>query len=455
MPFTLAQDNYHQHKGCHLNMKRVAISTLGCKTNQFESAAMTEQLKRAGYHIVAFNEPSDFYIINSCTVTARTDAETRRLVRRARRLNPESRIIATGCYAQVAPGELEQMPEIDCVLGNQEKLSIASLLASAGRSVADVAQISHAEPLTLTSFAEHTRAFLQIQNGCNSFCSYCIVPYARGRSRSVATDDILQGMRDLTANGFKEVVLTGIHLGAYGLDLTSQTSLTSLIKGIDNASIVPRLRIGSLEPNEISEELLSLMAASGSICHHLHLPLQSGSDTVLNRMGRAYSAAFFSDQVTRIAAAMPDAFIGGDVIAGFPGETEAEFAETCHLLEKLPFSDLHVFPYSSRPGTRAAGMPGHVPGRLVTERAAQLRGIATGKKAAFLKRFTGTKQSVLVQGFNEKTGVCRGLSRNYINVSCPGAKALVNEEVTIMIETCNGDVCSGTLTNSLSPAVSI
>ena len=435
-------------------MKRVAISTLGCKTNQFESAAMSEQLKNAGYRIVAFSEPSDFYIINSCTVTARTDAETRRLIRRARRLNPESRIIATGCYAQVAPGELEKMSEIDCVLGNQEKLNISNLLESAGHSVADISTITHTEPLKLTSFAEHTRAFLQIQNGCNSFCSYCIVPYARGRSRSVITGDILQGVHDLAANGFKEVVLTGIHLGAYGLDLTSQTTLTGLIKGIDTANIIPRLRIGSVEPNEISQELLSLMAASGSICHHLHLPLQSGSNAVLSRMGRAYKAGFFRDLVTQISAAMPDAFIGADLIAGFPGETEAEFAETAGLLEELPLSDLHVFPYSSRPGTRAAGMPGHLPDRVVTERAARLRSVAAGKKAAFLKRFTGTEVRVLVQGFNEKTGICRGLSRNYINTSFPGTKALLNEEVAIMIESCHGEACSGSLTKSLPPAVS-
>ncbi len=413
-------------------MKRVAISTLGCKTNQFESAAMAEQLETAGYLMVHFNEPSDIYIINSCTVTARTDAETRRLIRRARRLNPDSRIIATGCYAQVAPCELEKMPEIDCVIGNQEKLSISSLLESAGRSVADISQIVNAEPLKLTSFAEHTRAFLQIQNGCNSFCSYCIVPYARGRSRSVTADETLQGIRDLAAHGFKEVVLTGIHLGAYGHDLPSPTTLSTLVRLIDAERIVPRLRIGSVEPNELSEELLNLMTTSENICHHLHLPMQSGSDSVLNRMGRAYSSGFFRDLVAQISAAMPDAFIGADLIAGFPGESDTEFEETVKLCEELSLSDLHVFPYSSRPGTRAASMPGHLPDRIVTERAARLRSVATRKKAAFLKRFEGTELQVLVQGFNEKTGICRGLSRNYISVSFPGTQALVNEEVSLL-----------------------
>lgn len=424
-------------------MKRVAISTLGCKTNQFESAAMIEQLKAAGYLVVPFTEPSDIYIVNSCTVTARTDAETRRLIRRARRLNPASRIIATGCYAQVAPGELEKMPELDCVLGNQEKQNISILMDSTVNSVSDISAASRIEPLNLTSFAEHTRAFLQIQNGCNSFCSYCIVPYARGRSRSVRPDDILQGVRDFAANGFKEVVLTGIHLGAYGLDLPSPTTLTDLISRIDGESVVPRLRIGSVEPNEVTEELLSLMAGSKSICQHLHLPLQSGSDSVLSRMGRQYTSEFFRGLIKKISAAIPDAFIGADVIAGFPGETADEFEETLQLLRELPFSDLHVFPYSSRPGTKAADMPGHHPARVITERAGILRDIAGIKKQAFLERFTGRRLDVLVQGFDNKTGLCGGLSRNYLNVAFVGKASFVNSEICVKITESGGTSCSG------------
>ncbi len=424
-------------------MKRVAISTLGCKTNQFESAAMVEQLQDAGYRIVPFSEPSDIYIINSCTVTARTDAETRRLIRRARRLNPASRIVATGCYAQVAPGELEKMPELDSVLGNQEKQFIAKLLETSEHSVSDMSAIKQGDPLKLTSFAEHTRAFLQIQNGCNSFCSYCIVPYARGRSRSVSPDDVLHGMRDLAANGFKEVVLTGIHLGAYGLDLSTPTSLTNLVRQIDTESIVPRLRIGSVEPNEVSDELLNLMAGSQIICPHLHLPLQSGSDSVLQRMGRPYTSADFRALLARISSTVPDAFVGADVIAGFPGETEEEFSETVRLLEELPFSDLHVFPYSRRPGTRAAGMPGHLPAHIVTERAARLRSIAKLKKMDFLARFIGRKLEVLVQGHDARTGCCKGLSRNYINASFSGEKSLLNNEVSVIITEYAVDGCLG------------
>ena len=426
-------------------MKRVAISTLGCKTNQFESAAMVEQLSAAGYRVVPFNEPADIYIINSCTVTARTDAETRRHIRRARRLNPDSRIIATGCYAQVAPGELEHMPELDSVIGNQEKQTIVSHLDSSGQTVSDIATISRVEPLNLTSFAEHTRAFLQIQNGCNSYCTYCIVPYARGASRSVPPGDVMAGVRSFAASGFREVVLTGIHLGAYGLELPSPTSLTALIREMDAEAIVPRLRIGSVEPNEVTDELLQLMAESPRICPHLHLPLQSGSDSVLSRMGRHYTVAFFRDLMTKVSALLPHTFIGADVIAGFPGESESEFEETVSMIESLPFSDLHVFPYSRRPGTRAANLSGQLPPRIVTARAARLRIVAAAKKAAFLSSMIGRNLPVLVQGFDEISGICRGLTRNYISVSFAGERSRVNCEVSVKIEATNGENCVGSL----------
>jgi threonylcarbamoyladenosine tRNA methylthiotransferase MtaB len=414
-------------------MKKVAISTLGCKTNQFESAAMIEQLENSGYRMVPFSDLADIYIINSCTVTARTDAETRRHIRRARRLNPSARIVATGCYAQVAPGELEAMPELDSVLGNREKQDIAALLESEVHLVSDIAAERQAEALHLTSFAEHTRAFLQIQNGCNSFCSYCIVPYARGRSRSVPTTDILSEITTLAGNGFQEIVLTGIHLGAYGLDLTPPASLVELTGLIDRQKLVARLRIGSVEPNEVCDELLTLMAGSAMICPHLHLPLQSGSDTVLARMGRHYTAGFFRSLVEKVTRILPDAFIGADVIAGFPGETEAEFNETAALLEELPFSDLHVFPYSRRPGTAAATMAGHLPAHLITERAAKMRAIASRKKQKFLESFIGRELPVLVQTCSDDTRICRGLSRNYCMVEFIGDVTYINREVTVTV----------------------
>jgi threonylcarbamoyladenosine tRNA methylthiotransferase MtaB len=414
-------------------MKRVAIATLGCKTNQFESAAMIEQFEMAGYAVVPFTQPADIYVVNSCTVTARTDAETRRLIRRARRLNPDARVVATGCYAQVAPGELEQMPELDSVLGNREKQDIIGLVETGESRVSEISADLTAGPLKLESFAEHTRAFLQAQNGCNSFCAYCIVPYARGRSRSVALEDVLQGVRGLAANGYKEVVLTGIHLGAYGLDLSPPESLTELVRRIDVERIVPRLRIGSLEPNELSDELLALMAGSEIICPHLHLPLQSGSDTVLQRMGRRYTAAFFRDLTGKIHAALPQAFIGADVIAGFPGESDAEFNETLQLVEELPFSDLHVFPYSSRPGTRAADMSGQIPGSVIKKRAELLRDCAGQKMAGFLSKQVGQELQVLVQGYDDNSMTCNGISNNYVIVKFAGQKDFINTEQVVTV----------------------
>lgn len=414
-------------------MKRVAIATLGCKTNQFESAAMSEQFEKAGYTIVPFTQPADIYVVNSCTVTARTDAETRRLIRRARRLNPDAQVVATGCYAQVAPEELERLPEVDSVLGNREKQDIIALVESGESRISDIADEKEAGPLKLESFAEHTRAFLQAQNGCNSFCTYCIVPYARGRSRSVPLEDVLQGVRDLAANGYREIVLTGIHLGAYGLDLTPVVSLTELVRRIDSEHMVPRLRIGSVEPNEVTDELLALMAESGSICPHLHLPLQSGSDSVLRRMGRRYTAGFFRELMTRIHSALPTAFIGADVIAGFPGESEAEFAETLRLIQELPFSDLHVFPYSRRSGTQAADMPDQVPGAVITKRAELLRECASSKKAAFLSKQVGSQLQVLVHGYDDNKMICKSISTNYCTVRFPGKPGTINTELTVTV----------------------
>jgi threonylcarbamoyladenosine tRNA methylthiotransferase MtaB len=426
-------------------MKRVAIATLGCKTNQFESAAMTEQFRKAGYCVVPFTEPADIYVVNSCTVTARTDAETRRLIRRARRLNPRARVVATGCYAQVAQGELERMPEVDTVLGNREKGDIAGLVEAGESRVSDIGAEPAAGPLELSSFAEHTRAFLQAQNGCNSYCAYCIVPFARGRSRSVPLDDVLTGVRELAANGYQEVVLTGIHLGAYGLDLSPRLSLAGLVRRIAEEWLVPRLRLGSVEPNELSDELLGLMAASDAICPHVHLPLQSGSDSVLHRMGRRYTARSFRDLAARIAAALPDAFIGADIIAGFPGETDEEFRETLLLVEELPFSDLHVFPFSRRAGTRAAGMPGQVPANVVRVRGERLREAAAMKKGAFLQRFCGRVLPVLGQGWDPESGLIRGLSRNYIQVEYPAIEGLVNREAAVRVESVHGGRALGRL----------
>jgi threonylcarbamoyladenosine tRNA methylthiotransferase MtaB len=414
-------------------MKKVAIATLGCKTNQFESASMIEQFKNGGYSIVPFSEAADIYVVNSCSVTARSDAETRRLIRRARRLNPSARIVATGCYAQVSPDELSRMPEVDVVLGNIEKLD-TTLLATAKQDQINAADGENGKTtLQLSSFDEHTRAFLQVQNGCNSFCAYCIVPYARGRSRSVAEAEVLDGIRRLAVNGFREIVLTGIHLGAYGLDLAPPSSLEALVADILGKTPLERLRIGSVDPNEFGDGLISLCADSAGICRHFHIPLQSGCDSTLQRMGRPYTSRIYRELLDKIITAMPDAFIGSDIIAGFPGESDEEFEATCALIEALPLADLHVFPFSSRPRTRAAGMPGHLKSAVVSQRAARLRAIAARKKNLFLEKCLGRELLVLGQQFDQSSGIIRGISREYIQAEFRGSLADINRERRVTV----------------------
>lgn len=414
--------------------KRFAVATLGCKVNQFESADMVEQLQAAGWHQVKFSEVADLYLINSCTVTARSDAESRRLIRRARRTNPRARVVATGCYAQVAPSDLQALPELDLVLGNEEKHELVLHLERGEHQVTDLTSLKTSGPLRLTSFSEHTRAFLQIQNGCETGCSYCIVPIARGPSRSVPPKEVLEAVSRLVDAGYQEVVLTGIHMGAYGLDLSPPGSLTGLVQLLEKQNAIPRLRLGSIEPNELTDGLLALFKESTRLCHHLHIPLQSGSDSVLQRMGRGYDTGFYANRVATAAQLLPDAFLAADLIAGFPGETEQEFSETCHFVASLPLADLHVFPYSIRPGTKAATMSGHLKPAIIKERAEQLRDIAADKRTAFQQRFIAKPLPVLGQRHNPANGLMTGLSRNYLEVCYPAPPSLLNHEVTVQVE---------------------
>lgn len=413
---------------------RFSIATLGCKVNQFETGDMIEQLQAAGWQQVAFGEPVDLCLINSCTVTSRSDTETRRLVRRAHRTNPTVKIVVTGCYAQVSPQELIALPEVSQVLGNEEKHEIVRHVSQGSHQISDLKQITANHSLRLTSFSEHTRAFLQVQNGCEAGCAYCIVPEARGASRSVVVDEVLTAVERLAANGYQELVLTGIHLGAYGLDLHPASSLQHLVQHLEQQAAMPRLRLGSIEPTELTNELVELFKRSTRLCPHLHIPLQSGSDTVLQRMGRTYTTAFYRTRIEAAVQALPDAFIAADLIAGFPGETQQEFDDTCAFIAALPLSDLHVFPYSIRPGTRAATMPEHLQPRMIKERAEILRNLAAEKRHAFQHRFIGSRLAVLGQRYNPATGLVTGLSRNYLEVQYPGSQELLNQELFVEIE---------------------
>jgi threonylcarbamoyladenosine tRNA methylthiotransferase MtaB len=353
--------------------------------------------------------------------------------------------VVTGCYAQIDPAALAELPGVVLVLGNEEKRDLLQLLAADGPQI-QVSDIRRqAGPaLSLSSFAGRSRAFAQIQNGCDAYCSYCIIPYARGASRSVPAQQVIEQIRGLVVSGYREVVLTGIHIGGYGRDFSPSGSLLGLVRRIEAETELERLRLGSIEPQEIDDQLIEAVAASSVICPHFHIPLQSGDDAVLQRMNRHYSRRFFAELVTKIAKRLPEAAIGLDVITGFPGETEQEFANTRRLIEELPVSYLHVFPYSRRPGTPAASMPDQVPGPVAKERAARLRSLGEQKLHDFAQRFVGRELQVVVEGGRQK-GFCKGLSGNYLQVVFAGPAGLEGQLLPVTIESCRGMNLQGRL----------
>jgi threonylcarbamoyladenosine tRNA methylthiotransferase MtaB len=419
---------------------RVAVATLGCKVNQCESAWITEALTAGGMTVVPFEQAADCYIVNTCTVTERSDYQSRQLIRRAIRNNPAASVFVTGCYAQRAPAEIARIPGVRIIAGNSEKESVPRLvrqmagIESPRLLVGDIGKEKGFPRMGATVFPEHTRAFLKIQDGCNAFCSYCIVPSARGRSRSLPCAEVERRIATLAGDGYREVVLTGIHLGAYGRDLTPPENLTAVIRRCADGHTVERLRLSSIEPREVTDELIALVASSSIICRHLHIPLQSGDDGILAAMGRDYNAAFFRDLVRKLQAAMPGVAVGIDVMAGFPGETETAFAKTLRLVEAMPVAYLHVFPFSRRPGTPAAAMSGQVHEGEKKRRTRILRLLAEEKRRAFGTRFIGEPLMVLVEGRMDKTtGYPLGFSDNYIPVAVRGG-ARVNQIVRVTPE---------------------
>ncbi len=412
----------------------VSFATLGCKTNQFESAAMQESLQKAGFHIVPFDEGAELVIVNTCTVTNATDAQSRNLIRRARRLNSTCRVIVTGCYAQIDPDALHDLPGVSLVIGNEEKQRLLDYLKSdLDSTTVDVSDIRLAESVCLpplTSFAGRSRAFVQIQNGCDAFCSYCIIPYARGASRSAPPDEILQQISELIESGYREIVLTGIHIGGYGADLQLPLTLNELVKRIELETGIHRLRLGSIEPTELTDELLETVASSQVLCPHFHIPLQSGDNNILQRMGRNYTRDVFARLVCKIGEAMPSAAICLDVITGFPGETDQEFENTFDFIKGLSITDLHVFPYSKRPGTPAATLPDQVPGNISKERAERLRHLAGEKHRLFAESFVGKDLDVVVEA-GAKKGFLKGISRNYLDIRFPGESTLAGQCVWV------------------------
>ncbi len=390
---------------------RIAFATLGCKINQYETDELRQEMVSRGNTVVPVEADADVYIINTCTVTAKSDYTCRQVIRAATRRGKGARVIVTGCYAETRPEEILAIPGVEKVIGNRDKLSIPAYLAvsSSEHSVRAV------KNLPVQALREKTRGFLKIQDGCNNHCSYCIVPSARGKSRSAAPAHIMDEFERMTNAGCPEVVLTGIHIGTYGADLNPCTNLTRLIARLVNRRGTTRLRLSSIEPRELTSGIIELLGKG--LCRHLHIPLQSGDDTVLKAMKRDYSAEFYQDLLLSISKKVPGIALGADVIVGFPGEGEEQFQNTLRFIEASPLTHLHVFSYSPRPGTPAADMDDQVPESVKKKRNELLRLLAQEKNYSFRKKILDTELNVVVEaGSDASKGMLTGLTDNYIRV---------------------------------------
>lgn len=409
---------------------RVAIATLGCKVNQYDTAVIQRAAEERGWSTVGFDEVADAYVVNTCTVTDRADGDARKLARRARRTNAAARVILTGCYAQTSPREIAELPYVDYVVGLgrlPDLLRAVEGELAERTAVSDLRKADTVSTLGIESFPGRTRAFVKVQEGCDLFCTYCIIPVARGRSRSVPPRRVLEEIDRLAARGFREVVLTGVHLGGYGKDLDQRFDLAYLLEALAEHAPAVRIRVSSIDPPELTPRLLDVVADNRLFCRHFHVPLQAGDDSVLARMKRAYSAAEAAEALARVRGRLPDACIGTDVITGFPGETDEEFARGADYLEQVGLDYLHVFPYSQRRSTSAAKRWAPLRRETVSARAAVLRRLDKKLRRAFRERFVGRVLDVLFETERDRaTGMLRGYSDNYLPVLAPGGDTWLN-----------------------------
>ncbi|NMB25482.1 MAG: tRNA (N(6)-L-threonylcarbamoyladenosine(37)-C(2))-methylthiotransferase MtaB [Firmicutes bacterium] len=381
--------------------RRVAFHTLGCKLNQYDTQSLWELFRQRGYDAVDFNNTAHVYVINTCTVTGSGERKSRQAVHRAARQNPEAVIVVTGCYAQTAPEEVSGLAGVDLVIGNQDRGEIVDLVEEVAAKreqkvlVGDIFEAKEFEELPIAEFTGRTRATLKIQDGCNQFCTYCKIPYARGPSRSRELEAIIAEARRLTAGGFKEIVLTGIHLGAYGLDLDQPINLAAVIRALHDIEGLKRLRLGSIDVPEIDRELITTLRDYPKACRHLHIPLQAGDDGVLQAMRRPYTLAEYRDVVGEVRDNLPGIAITTDIIVGFPGETHDQFQNALDFVREMAFTRLHVFRYSPREGTVAARFPHQIPGMVKQERSEQMIDLGHQLSLAFHENYVGRKVEVL------------------------------------------------------------
>lgn len=423
-------------------MSSVAFHTLGCKVNHYETEAIWQLFKENGYSRTEFEKQSDVYVINTCTVTNTGDKKSRQVIRRAIRQNPDAVICVTGCYAQTSPAEIMAIPGVDIVVGTQERTKMLDYIQQYKterkpiNAVGNIMKNRVYEELDVPSFTDRTRASLKIQEGCNNFCTFCIIPWARGLMRSRDPQEVVRQAQQLVDAGYMEIVLTGIHTGGYGEDLKDY-NLAQLLRDIENnVKGLKRLRISSIEASQLSDEVIDVLRDSKIVVRHLHIPIQSGSDTVLKRMRRKYTMEFFANRLDRLRVALPDLAITSDVIVGFPGETEEEFMETFNFIRDQKFSELHVFPYSKRTGTPAARMENQVDEDVKNERVHRLITLNDQLAVEYASRFEGEVLEIIPEEAYKQDSAAdmvEGYTDNYLKVVIPGSEDLIGKLVRVKI----------------------
>ena len=415
--------------------KKVAFISLGCKVNQYETNAMSQEFIENGYEVVEFTDVADVYIVNTCTVTNIADRKSRQMLRRVKEINPEAVLVACGCYAQVGKDELEKIDDIDLIIGNNEKKDIVEIIENYQNDknaiISDVMHQREYVEFGTTTYTEKTRAVVKIQDGCDRFCSYCIIPFARGRVRSRKIENIISEVEQIVDNGMQEIVITGIHIASYGKDFNYEITLIDLLEELNKIDGLKRIRLGSIEPTIITEEFVLRLAKLDKICDHFHLSLQSGCDETLRRMNRRYTCKEFEDGTKLLRKAFPNAALTTDVIVGFPGETDDEFNATYEFLKKIAFYKMHIFKYSQRKGTKAAVMPNQIDGSIKEQRSKVLLGLSDENEEKYNSEYVDKIVEVL---FEEKDGdYYKGHTKNYIEVWAKGDN-LENKIVNVKVE---------------------
>jgi threonylcarbamoyladenosine tRNA methylthiotransferase MtaB len=423
--------------------KTVSFHTLGCRLNMSETGSIAQGFVDRGYKVVGFGESSDVTFLNTCTVTDGADSTCRNLIRKAYNSNPEGKVVVAGCYAQMEAEKIKKMQGVDLILGTHEKYKVFEYLDDDEDVQVRIDKSNEFWGASTTEADSHTRAFLKIQDGCNYVCSFCIIPFARGRSRTITVDNAINEAKKLVDKGFKEVILTGVNIGEY--ESTSGEKLVDLVKGVIEVDGLERLRLSSVEPNTITPELLQVLKDSGKYQDHFHIPMQSGCDDILTSMRRKYDVAFYKKTIALVKSYFPDASIGADIIVGYPGETDEQFMETFNLAKDLPLTHFHVFPYSKRKNTTAAKVDNHIQGNLKKERVKTLINLGEEKLSEFTQKMLGRESEVLFE--REKDGYFHGYTSNYIKVRIKSDENLKNKILKIKLDGIDGTKVSASVSN--------